>query len=480
MTVSLANSSLFAKWPKALLAVDEHGTITHVNEKCIELLGWQEADLKGKNLHESVCSHALGYLHTADNCPLLKPDFYTSDSYNEYRWKMASGDLRAIYAKGILLHPEDIRLVVFSDESDTNYSQKDMQRLASFAEHSPTPIIEFDSSGSIEFTNPAMVDLMGELGFDDEGKPLILPPNLSAIIEQIIQENEPALNIEHTVETTTFIWDIYPVPSENSVLIQAYGRDVTAAKLLTESLQREKETAEAANRSKSHFLSVMSHELRTPMNSIIGFSRRLLTKGEKELSPLYVNALKTILDNARALLGTINETLDISKIEAGKMDVIITEITLRDLAAEIERLLKVQAEEKGLQLQFHISEDVPALIQSEREFLRKILINLIGNAIKFTDNGSINVAMRMGGDNQLLIAVKDEGIGISEKDQESIFERFTQASGETEKRYQGTGLGLNLCKELVQLLGGEIGVESAPGEGSLFWVSISTTLPLSE
>jgi signal transduction histidine kinase len=476
--VSVADKSLFKRWPKALIALDSNDKIVQVNANACAILGWEESDLLGKPLHDSVCSHALGYLHADNACPLVKPDFFTRDSYNEYRWKLKSGDLKAVYAKGMLLHPDNTRLVVFSDQSNTNYSQKDMQRLASFAEHSPTPITEFDAQGNIEFTNPAMIELLSEIGFDENGAPEVVPTEIKELISTMLAKNAPIMGVERVVEGRTFVWDFYPIPASNGILIQAYGREVTAAKLLNESLRREKETAESANKSKSHFLSVMSHELRTPMNSIIGFSRRLLGKADKDLPAQYVGALQTILSSAQNLLTMINETLDMSKIEAGKMTPIISEFSPADLAQEIRALLTIQAEDKHLEFNIHLDQSVPDTIKSDREFLRKIIVNLVGNAIKFTEEGAIDVAIRAANEDTLLIAVKDNGIGISEADQINIFDKFTQASDEASRRYNGSGLGLALCKELTTILGGEIGLESETGVGSLFWVQVpSNGLP---
>lgn len=478
--VSLADSSLFYRWPKALIAIDANNVITQANDKACLLLGWSEKELAGKPLHDSLCSHALGYLHADDDCPIEKHAFYLKDAYYEYRWKLKSGDLHAFYAKGILLHPENTRLIVFSDESNTNYSQKDMQRLASFAEHSPTPIIEFDQQGSIEFTNPSMVELLGEVGFDDNGFPLVLPDNLAVWIEKILVDGKPMLGVERTIENKSFLWDFYPIPGESGILIQAYGQDVTDAKNLATSLEREKEFAESANKAKSEFLSVMSHELRTPMNSIIGFSRRLLNRGKDELPELYVNALRTILENSNLLLTMINETLDMSKIEAGKMNPSIVNCRPAKIGTEVHQLLVVQAEDKSLTLNLHLDPELPETINTDHDFLRKIMVNLVGNAIKFTDKGSIDIAMRTAGENRLLVAVRDDGIGIDEKDQALIFDKFSQASGQEARRYNGTGLGLSLCQELTHLLGGAIGLESTKGEGSTFWIEIPTDHPIKE
>lgn len=239
--ISVANKSLFTRWPKALIALDGDNKIVQANIKACELLGWDEGELLGKQIHDSVCSHSHGFLHADNACPLVKSEFFIRDNYRECRWTLKSGDLRAVFAKGILLPPENTRLVVFSDKSDTNYSQKDMQRLASFAEHSPTPIIEFNAEATIEFTNPAMITLLSATGINENGIPEALPVNLKQLIATMQENSTPIKGVERTVASDeekgtkdrTFAWDFHPIPAENGLLIQAFGRDITAEKQLS-------------------------------------------------------------------------------------------------------------------------------------------------------------------------------------------------------------------------------------------------------
>ncbi len=466
---------LFNGWPDGLIEVDENGTILCTNPATESILGWSSSDLTGKKAHQALCAEGIDSLHTPEECPFVSPRFFAHPDREELRWKERSGDTIAVHAKGLMVPgtTRTIRLIQFSDASDQPYKLSDVKQLANFAERSPTPIMQVDPEANISFTNPAMITLMTEMGFDDAGQARCLPGSFYELVKEVAESHSPKMAIKNRIDDRHFRWDFFPYPDEVPATgVQVYGRDITASENLAQSLMREKEAAEAANQAKSNFLSLMSHELRTPMNSIIGFTRRVITKGEKDIPPQYINALKTVLTNAHRLLTMINETLDMSKIEAGKMQPMFAPVNIVDLTQEISTLLKVQAEDKGLTFSVYVDESVPASFQSDQDYLRKIIINLTGNAIKFTDEGGIDIGLRCPDDQSILIAVRDDGIGISEEDQQQIFDRFTQSSTAEGRRYNGTGLGLALCRELTKLLGGEIGVSSALGEGSTFWVQL--------
>lgn len=470
---TLHENSLFQSWPDGLLALSPEGEIAAANRHAQHILGWSHEQLQGLNVHDSLCAETLGFQHELHDCPWQQPAFWEDNVKTEQRWKHKNGDVIAVITRPIILdNQQHYHLISFTEATHEGYNQLDLGRLAKLAENSPSPTAEFDDHGVMVFTNPAMIELMALTGFNDWGQPNILPDDFIGLVQECLQTGMPLTQVEHCFEGRWFSWQLHPQPPHNPMYVQVQGQETTSAKQLQLSLEREKQLAEAASEAKSHFLSIMSHELRTPLNAIIGFTRRLLTRADQDLPPRYADALRTILSNSNHLLGMINETLDLSKIEAGKMPVVISEFQIPELMREIGDLMRVLAEDKGLSLDILIQPEVPNLFHSDREFIRKVLINLAGNAIKFSAKGSISLVVASHENGHILFAVRDEGIGMNEDEQAKVFEKFTQASDSTSRRYGGTGLGLTLCKELVQLLNGSIGVESAPGQGSMFWFEL--------
>jgi two-component system sensor histidine kinase/response regulator len=274
------------------------------------------------------------------------------------------------------------------------------------------------------------------------------------------------------------------IDSFNDMLAQIEGRGAALThhrdelerqvSVRTEQLEKAKNAAEAASRAKSAFLATMSHEIRTPMNGVLGMTEMLL---ETSLSETQRNYTKLVKRSGEHLLVIINDILDFSKIEAGKLTVEYINFNLWDLLDDIHTVYTPQADGKGIALHFDIANDIPVAICGDPNRLRQIMANLLGNAIKFTEQGRIIARVRVASEDSqavtLRFEVHDTGIGISRDARSRIFEAFSQADDSTTRKFGGTGLGLAISKQLVELMGGAIGVDNALTQGSVFWFTVS-------
>jgi signal transduction histidine kinase/ActR/RegA family two-component response regulator len=307
---------------------------------------------------------------------------------------------------------------------------------------------------------------MEQWGLLEFGIEAMFPKNLSAILHECLATDYPLARVEHVVADRVIAWSLFPL--KELELVRAYGLDITS----DIALRRAKEAAEESARAKDIFLATMSHELRTPMNGVLGCTQLLkdssLTDQQREL-------IETMHRSANALLTLVNDILDFSKIEAGKMTLEVADVDLRALVGDVMTLVGELAAKKGLAASVKIDSDVPEVFRGDPVRLRQILFNLVGNAIKFTERGGVTVAVSLQPEWQnssdvvvLQWSVQDTGIGLTPEQQAHLFTAYTQADTSITSRFGGTGLGLMICRQLVELMGGTITVNSVVGQGSTF------------
>jgi two-component system sensor histidine kinase/response regulator len=298
--------------------------------------------------------------------------------------------------------------------------------------------------------------------------------------QNVIRTKQPLFNREEQAFDAhgNKIWVLttkVPLYDKNGQVtgIAGVGRDITHLKKTQEEMQKAREAAEAASRAKSEFLANMSHEIRTPLNGVMGMTDLAL---DTELTPEQREYLETVKMSGDSLLTVINDILDFSKIEAGKIDLEAIDFNLRESLETTLKALALRADEKGLELLCEVAPEVPEVVRGDSSRLRQIVINLVGNAIKFTDVGEVAVRVQVqakdGSDCVCHFTVADTGIGVPEDKRESIFDPFTQADTSTTRKYGGTGLGLTISTRLVGMMGGKIWVESEMGRGSQFHFTV--------
>ncbi|HTA46664.1 MAG TPA: PAS domain S-box protein, partial [Bryobacteraceae bacterium] len=473
--------------PVALIGVDKKGLIDLWNPAATAMFGWAEQELTGSSLPS-----ALGGLMRRGTLTVCAKDGHEVEVESRLGQREDGGSVIAVSDLSGAATQERERQKLVEREREANLKAKAESRFRELLEAAPDAIIEVDDAGRIVLLNRVTEKLFGYTREELMGRNVdsLLPPemmNRHAHHRARFRENPVTRPMGHGLvlkakrkDGSEFPAEISlsPVHTGSGFRVTAIIRNVAAQKkaeeqirLANQRLEERSREAERANALKSEFLASMSHELRTPLHTILGFTELLQEEIEGPLNEKQKRFIQHVHQDSVHLLELINDILDLSKIEAGRMDLRIESVDASEVAAETVSGMQPTAEAKGIVIENAISEPVYVLADPIR--LREIITNLMNNAIKFTPNGgSVRIESSQRDAKTIEIAVTDTGIGIAPQDQAIIFEKFRQVSSTTKGVREGTGLGLAIVKRLVDMHGGELFVESEPGRGSRFSFTI--------
>lgn len=446
----------------AVLVTDGRGRIEYANSAYAEMNGCQPEEVMGKGLPEVIGSEpGKGNKHIRD-C-LESGTGWRGEIHAERKGGLKVWEEVAISPFGGS-EGAGTRFIAVTDDIDARKRlEQEVNRLASFPEENPNVVLEVNLRGEITYVNPACKRLFSG-SCKDGSHPLLI--GLDDILAGFDEQGWKDVIDELEVGQTVFERRIKFIPRNS--LLRIYAFDITHLKEIEESLTRARNEAAEAARLKSIFLANMSHEIRTPLNAIIGYTELMM---KDFVEPGARERLSIIRKSGKNLLDLINDILDFSKIEAGKLDIVREEFSLQQTADHLRQMFAAQAEEKKLDYHVSCGSGIPKRVTGDVKRLTQILTNLLSNAFKFTESGS--VALHCGYDGGVgVFTVSDTGIGISAEKQKVIFAEFQQADADSTRKYGGTGLGLTITRRLVELMGGELALTSAEGEGSTFTVRL--------
>lgn len=473
---------------------DAAGNCTFVNPAAARMLGYQREEMIGVGLHALVHhSHENGSPYPQAECPMFATgqDGIVRDTSGEVLWRKDGTSMQVEYASYPIRRDGKLEgaVVVFTDVTERKRLEqqaREYQMMHGQAiETSMDGYWVVNMEGRIIDVNDAYLrrsgysrdELLSMRISDVEASES--PEDTARHIEKILREGHDRFESRHRAKDGS-VWPLALAVSYSPVgggVVFCFLQDLTERKRQEAALELAREKAEAANEAKSEFLANMSHEIRTPMNAVIGLSQLALDMEDREQRNEFLNQ---VLDSSKSLMRILDDILDFSKIEAGQMTIERAPFELTSLLGSMGRMFSLRAKDLGLHFEVRREADVPNWLEGDIHRLRQILVNLLGNAMKFTKSGAVSLAVEhtttAAGRVSLAFTVQDSGIGMSQDQVDNLFQPFVQADSSITRRFGGTGLGLAICKRLASLMGGAISVESEPGKGSLFRVELPFTL----
>ncbi|MEO7577679.1 MAG: PAS domain S-box protein [Massilia sp.] len=484
-------SSILEHAPDAFVSVNRAGTVLQWNASAERTFGWTREEAIGADIEQLIVPASMREAYRASMAQFARGEGLPSVGTQARVITMhRDGHLVPVdRSLGIVAHGNEMIATAFLRDATGRIAFEEAiaaseKRARTIADAMPALIAYIDQDERYRFTNAGFKEMLGMEPASMLGK--TVREVLGEPQYAVLRDNIAAALAGHTVR-----FEPDTVPGKEGVHYVAHfipdiGRDgrvagfhtlvmdITERKLAELRMADGERQAQAASRAKSKFVANMSHEIRTPLNGVLGIAHLL---GETALSPEQRHYVELVSQAGTSLLHVLDEVLDFSKIEAGRMALVAEPFALGEVVDAVAGFMTVNAGAKALSLQVALDPALPAVLIGDAQRLRQVLTNLAGNAIKFTDHGEVTLQVRqlarLGNLVSLRFTVSDTGIGISAAEQDGLFTPFAQAEASTSRRFGGTGLGLTICRRIVDLMGGEIGIASTPGSGSVFSVDVA-------
>ena len=468
---------IVAHWPDLVALISERGQLVSCSPSFTDWTGWSVRNLSGKHVHEELCAPARSFAHTPENCPLCNARHSPAAANEPEKEEHLEGLLineqgsylsAELFCRSIDLEGSRFTLVRFLDDSKLKHTFYELNRMSYFVDKSPFPLAEFSASGLLEFSNAKMTELMTRIGYDDEGRLLLLPDDFEALLTQVIENKSSIDDIEVTApDGSVWSWYFYHLVADGQDRVHGIATNITE-RIRREEIERDLENTAAKMRedARKQEIAKLTHEFRSPLNSLVGFAGILKTKLKGRIDQQEQTFLDLIEQGGMKLADQISDTLNAARDNLSENALAISKFGTQAVCDELIAQLSPLAAKKFLDLRCECED---ATLETDRAKLAQILVNFLDNAIKYTKKGSVTLTGKKL-DHAYEFSVIDTGRGLTDEEQIDVFKDFHRTSGVED--IQGTGLGLSVVQELARRLQAEIAVESVFGQGSRFYLRI--------